>query len=599
MPGGHDPIARGPSPRRLDAPGRPSGVRLSPGAGNQTVPASDWTADGCVEVRPRWRSAAVAFVTIVGAGVLWASAASAHAELLTTEPSPRAQLAEVPSTIRLTFSEPVQAPSGSIRVLDSERREIEVRSIRSSDGVVTASLPSFGPGGYVVTWRVVSADSHPIGGAFTFGVGDGAVLPNTSQFLAESGASRTVGVALGAARALQFASLFVLVGVIAIARMRWTAGFVEVASRRVLVGAGGIAVVSALAGIGLQGANPRGGAIGDVVRPSAWSDVLDTRFGEAWLVRGALAMTLVVLVSFGRRAGPRYLTSPIVNGLAAVAIVGIGATVIRTGHAATGRWRAIAAVADAVHLASAALWIGGLVVIALRARHEQLRDEPARSFVCWFSQLALCTVALLALSGAVQGLRQSGGSIGDFVSSTYGRTLLVKIAIVVAVVAVARLSRRIAHHGEGIVTRRLARAVKLELVLLALVIALTAGLVDATPPRVAASSAGSFVTQQTIGNHVVEISVDPARAGLVDLHVTLFEVGSFTTVQTRVDEVRAELSEPDQGVGPLSVELLRGGPAHFISSGLVIPVKGEWDLTITVRIGEFDEKQGTIPLDIR
>lgn len=597
MPGGYDPISRGPSPRRLDAPGWPSRVRLA-GRGEPDGSGERLVSDGCSEVRPRWGCAAVAFATIVGAAVLWASAASAHAELLTTEPSPGAQLAEVPSTIRLTFSEPVQAPSGSIRVLDSERREIEIRSIRSSDGVVTASLPPFGPGGYVVTWRVVSADSHPIGGAFTFGVGDGAVLPNTSQFLAESGASRTVGVALGAARALQFASLFVLVGVIAIARMRWIAGFIEVASRRVLVGAGGIAVVSALAGIGLQGANQRGGAIGDVVRPSAWSDVLDTRFGEAWLVRGALAMTLVVLVAFGRRAGPRYLTSPIVNGLAAAAIVGIGTTVIRTGHAATGRWRTIAAVTDAVHLASAALWIGGLVVIALRARHESLHDEPARSFVRWFSQLALCTVVLLALSGVVQGLRQSGDSFGDFVSSTYGRTLLVKVVIVVAVVAVASFSRRIARHSEEIATRGLARAVKSELVLLALVVALTAGLVDATPPRVA-SSVGPIVTQQTIGNHVVEISVDPARVGLVDLHVTLFEVGSFTTVQTRVDEVRAELSEPDQGVGPLPVKLLRGGPAHFISSGLVIPVRGKWDLTITVRIGEFDEKQGIIPLDIR
>ena len=161
-------------------------------------------------------------------------------------------------------------------------------SIRSSDGIVTASLPALDPGGYVVTWRVVSADSHPIGGAFTFAVGDGAILPNVSQFVAESGASRTVGVALGAARAAQFASLLVLVGIIAIARMRWTDGFADNGFRRVVIAAGAIAVVSAIAGIGLQGANQRGGAIGDAVRSDAWRDVLDTRFGEAWLVRGGV-----------------------------------------------------------------------------------------------------------------------------------------------------------------------------------------------------------------------------------------------------------------------------------------------------------------------
>ena len=83
------------------------------------------------------------------------------------------------------------------------------------------------------------------------------------------------------------------------------------------------------------------------------------------------------------------------------------------------------------------------------------------------------------------------------------------------------------------------------------------------------------------------------------MHVTLFEVGSSTTVQARIDEVRAELREPGQGVGPLAVNLLRAGPAHFIGSGLIIPSEVRGDLTITVRVGECDENQRTIPLDIR
>ena len=303
--------------------------------------------------------------------------------------------------------------------------------------------------------------------------------------------------------------------------------------------------------------------------------------------------------AFAGRAGPRYITSPIVNGLAAAAIIGIGATIINTGHAATGRWLGVSRVADAVHLGSAALWIGGLVVIAVRARHERLRDEPARSFVQWFSQMALYSVALLALSGLVQAVRQSGTSVGDFVSSPYGRILLVKVAVVLVVVAVASQSRRIVRNAGGIAGRALARAVRFELVLIAVVILITGALVDATPPRVAALSVKPILTQETIGNHVVEVSIDPARAGPTDMHITLFEVGSFTTVQARVDEVRAEMVEPDQGVGPLTVDLLRGGPAHFISNGLVIPIGGKWDLTITVRVGEFDEDQGTITIKIR
>jgi copper transport protein len=82
------------------------------------------------------------------------------------------------------------------------------------------------------------------------------------------------------------------------------------------------------------------------------------------------------------------------------------------------------------------------------------------------------------------------------------------------------------------------------------------------------------------------------------MHLTLYEIGSFATVQPRVDEVRAELRERDQGIGPLTVDLLRAGPAHFISNGLVIPIKGKWDLTITVRSGDFDESQQTISFNV-
>ena len=175
----------------------------------------------------------------------------------------------------------------------------------------------------------------------------------------------------------------------------------------------------------------------------------------------------------------------------------------------------------------------------------------------------------------------------------------IAVAVVIAAVGVASQSRRIVRNAGGIAGRALARAVRFELVLIAVVLVITAALVDATPPRIAAASTGPILTHETIGNHVVEISIDPARAGPTDMHITLYEVGSFTTVQPQIDEVRAEMVEPDQGVGPLTVDLLRGGPAHFISNALVIPIGGKWDLTITVRVGEFDEDQGTISVKIR
>ena len=188
--------------------------------------------------------------------------------------------------------------------------------------------------------------------------------------------------------------------------------------------------------------------------------------------------------------------------------------------------------------------------------------------------------------------------MGDFVSSPYGRILLVKVAVVIAVVGVARQSRRMVRGAADANGGGLAHAVRYELAGIALVVAITAGLVDATPPSLSAST-GPIETQETVVKYVVEIGVDPARVGATEMHLTLYEVGSFSTVQARVDEVRAELREPQKGVGPLAVNLLRAGPAHFISNGLIIPIQGKWDLTIFVRVGDFDEDRGTISLNIR
>ncbi len=100
--------------------------------------------------------------------------ASAHAILESSSPAPSALLASSPKEIRLDFDEQVESTLGDIRIYDSEQREISIeKTVRSSTdaSVVSAEVPALKSGVYVVVWRVVSADGHPVSGAFPFEIG--------------------------------------------------------------------------------------------------------------------------------------------------------------------------------------------------------------------------------------------------------------------------------------------------------------------------------------------------------------------------------------------------------------------------------------------
>ena len=102
-----------------------------------------------------------------------AGAASAHATLVATTPGNGASLDRAPARVALRFDEPVETVSGAVRVFDATGAPVTVGAARQlTDLEVAADLPDdLGPGTYTVAWRVVSADSHPIRGAFVFAVG--------------------------------------------------------------------------------------------------------------------------------------------------------------------------------------------------------------------------------------------------------------------------------------------------------------------------------------------------------------------------------------------------------------------------------------------
>ena len=390
----------------------------------------------------------LALGVVVVAVASWAAPAFGHAQLQSTDPASGTVLPHSPGTVVLHFGEAVEIQFGAVRVFDSASHRVDTGNAYHPHGdgkAVAVDVPTnLGPGGYVVTWRVISADSHPVHGAFTFLIGSGgansanATRAEAARLLATSGGSRTVGVLFGAIRFLSFAALFVLVGGAAFLVGLWPDGR-SVPRARWLLRAGLVTAIGATAlSIALQG--PYGGGLGlaKTLSPTVISDVLAHPFrggvpgpaGPAGAGRGAAdptageTGTAHPLVAAGRG---RYRCRPACHPGAGWArghrIAGGVGRALRPGprqrRRGVGRW--------AGHAGGGG--VGG-------PPGKVAKDQPnlMATVVPGFSQWALAAVGAIAVSGGFAAWRQIG-SLSAVTTTSFGRLVLVKTIIFVVLVA--------------------------------------------------------------------------------------------------------------------------------------------------------------------
>ncbi|MGO1851657.1 copper resistance CopC family protein, partial [Microbacterium sp.] len=147
-----------------------------------------------------------------------AQAASAHAELLSTTPEDGAALDQAPAEAVLTFNEPVQLIDGSIRLFPGDEDPLTLDAHVSNTSVVAVLPADVNDGAYALSYRVVSADGHPISGAITFTIGDAAGNP-TNTPVVETTTPKDTAFAVSALTALQYLSLLVFAGLFLFERL--------------------------------------------------------------------------------------------------------------------------------------------------------------------------------------------------------------------------------------------------------------------------------------------------------------------------------------------------------------------------------------------
>jgi copper transport protein len=586
------------------------------------------------------RRAATVLIAAIVLVLLVAAPAGAHAELVQSDPAPGAVLARAPERVTLTFTEDVDVASGAIRVFDADAERVDSGGVESTGRTVTLPLPNLDAGSYVVTWRVTSTDAHPIHGAFTFQVGQAGagatsreVQGLADRLLAEQGGDQIVGALYGGARFLVFAGLALLIGAVFFAVVIWPDARGSTRAWRVAQ-CGWLAVtLGTVAGLLLYGPYVEGLGLGDAFSTGLIGDTLDVRFGQVWLARLVLLLAMVplLIMAFRRdpstsavRAVPRWWAPAM-----AVLAVLLAATPGLAGHAITGDWATAAVFADTIHVLAMALWLGGLVVLAVVTLARDASLE-ARDAVERFSRLALGCIIALVVTGAFQTWRQVG-SLDALRTTDFGRILVVKLVLVALVIVFAAFSREVVlrllppppeqrpgmpvvaggsdndRHAHGhdddeyevdvqLELRRLRRSVWAEIATAVLILVAASLLVNAAPAKTAVATAGEGgVAGITLRSDAVNVDVTltPAVAGSNDVHV---DTSDPNGAPKDVDELTVTMALPDRGIAPIDVPLRRLSPGHYYSPAFQVPLEGEWRVTAKPLLSEFEQPtlRGTI-----
>ncbi|MBM4416523.1 MAG: hypothetical protein FJ035_09900, partial [Chloroflexi bacterium] len=563
------------------------------------------------------RAALVAVLALVLTLALHAPAVQAHAAFDRATPAPGSSSTSAPADVTIWFSEPVARAFTAIEVLDASRQRVDRDDLTVEGARASVTLrPSLGDGVYTVAWRNVSeVDGHALQGSYVFGIGDvavgGALLeapepPEPPLLASRSEPVVRFLVVLGGVLAVGALLFGLIAGEPALAALRERdaqrlSHALAVPLGRLVVGGAALFLLASGAQLMAHTASATGLTPAEV-RLTELRTVVDTEWGDRWMWRVLLGMLALLAFAargaladrLGERPGLALAWQWVVGALLTGALL----TVSLTSHgAAVSALTLPGTLADALHLAAAAAWSGGLVGLwlALRAARRLLSNEEQRTYaaalVPRFSTLAVLSVAALALTG-VYATWLEVTSLRAF-TTPYGRVLLAKLTLVAVLLVIGavnlwwlqpRLQRSLT------AAAALRRTVTAEIALVTLVIAAVGLLTSIEPARQVQTReelARGLVAEQRADGVRTRVELQPGAAGTNRMTVTLEDersgpIGAATNVSVRMQPVGAGVAAATQTASAL-------GEGRYVVGAVQLPSAGAWQIAVdAARQGGLD-----------
>lgn len=522
--------------------------------------------------------------------------AFAHAVLLGSTPKANEMVMDSPKELILNFNENV----GPIffKVLDKTGKEVGKPGEIKPDGYnlilpLNETLPN---GTYVLTYRVISADTHPVGTTFGFSVGEPmADMSQMSQSTAQSSTPWTYAVA--ANRWVLYATMLLTAGSALFSLLIATPGSVAGSTFGLGRTTAIIATISYLLAIGLGGAEMVMGGAGALFAADTWSRGVGSTLTPSAAI-GIPAM-LVLIYAFGQGA-----EKPKTGALSVGIVAAVGSFLV-TGHAATATPVWLMATVVAIHLFAVAFWLGALYPLF---KTTQTADAvQAGAVMTKFSQWAIYSVGLLILSGIVISWVQLE-SISNLFGNAYGAGLVRKLVLVLILLGLAGYNKLVLtpalEKGDATGAARIRRTIRIEYGLYILILGVAMSLTLTTPPRAMMQQGAAGMAMQNDGfkasvkieGYSADLDITPAKAGENMIMVTIKDKNGQPVTTLADLEITGNL--PAAGISDVLVkgQNMGNGMWHVMFKEMIIP--GDWTLRVDAFVTDFDKVgfETTVPI---
>ena len=494
--------------------------------------------------------------------------AFAHAGLVRSDPVDGAVLADAPTELALTYSEPVVPLA--LRLILPDGHAIELRDHQLAGGQLRITVPKkLEAGTHVLSWRVTSEDGHPVAGSVVFSIG----APSAAPAIAEE-ADSPVRTAIWAVRVLTYVSLFFGVG--GSFALAWLSVDRTRASQVT-----GLAIVLGLLviplAVGLQGVDALGTSFSGLFTTTPWQAGLMTSYGSSAIV-AFLSLVLAALSLWARPA----LAKP----FSGFALLGVGLALASTGHASAAPPQWLTKPAVFLHGIGIAFWLGALVPLSVALRRK---DTAGAIMLLRFSRWAPLAVLPLILAGLILTIVQLG-SPSALIQTAYGQVLALKLVLLLLLFGLAclnrwRLTPRLTADRSS-ATLGMRRSILAEVVLAVLILSVVATWRFTPPPRMLAQLPVEPARLHVHGEKAMaELVITPGRAGVVSASIAVM-TGDFGLLEPKA--VTLVLANPEAGIEPLKREATRSADGGWRIDQLTVPVPGQWSVRIDILVTDFE-----------
>jgi copper transport protein len=508
-----------------------------------------------------------------------------HASLVSSEPKDGAVVPAAPAALTLRYNEPVQPivlrlidPAGGSATLTDYRVE--------GNNLVVMPPQSLGQGTHALSWRVISTDGHPIGGALVFAIGAPSA---TRSSLIDDATDRWLRVTIWLTRALLYLALFVGIGGSLFSVSVGTAATLPPVARTSSMAAILLGFVAVPLSIGLQGLDVLLKPLSGLIDVQSWRAGYATSFGTT----ATLAFIALVAAYTSLQLRDRRMRALL--GVAGLA--GLGAAFIASGHVSSAEPRLVSRTALFVHVVSIAFWIGALIPLLSLMSSKSPATGPVLER---FSRAIPLPLAALVASGVVLAVIQLG-HVDALWRSAYGWVFSLKLALLLGLFGIAAVNRLVLtptwRRKAEDARPRFVGTLTAELVLVALILA-TVALWRFTPPPRAFPAAGAeplFAHIHT-DKAMADVTIARSRAGVSQISITL-RTGDLRPLPAK--EVTLLLANPAAGIEPISRQaVLLSGQGIWRVDEFTIPTSGNWTVNVEVLIGDFErvELKGQIEI---